>query len=434
MGTSIELTVDGVSLDYAKNHMGNNYGYLFQEKDLGRRTNEGIDYDHYRDDPELAEELAESELAFVRPLRRMTSRLAILGCSLDHARAEYEAIVAEAESIHDSLQDEELTEHLSFDEFCRLANLFPLNSLAVEYIDFDTENRSTVAEGRFAQHAEQFSRLPWTEKDDSFWSEASYLSAKVCILSPFSMLLVFALNLENAEAEVVWQFGPIVNAGWVERPAFSAGALRAQTVLVATEGASDARILRRVLDQMRPDVADFFRFIDGDERHHFWGTGNLVRFAEGLLRIDVQNRVLFLLDNDAEGVDAFRKLQELKMPSNLQSMVLPEIDELRSFPALGPDGMNICDINGRAAAIECYLDLHLPGYPAARVVWSNYKRELGVWQGTLEHKESYDRYFMNQDDKVLTSGAYDMSKLARVIDALIATVSRSTYSQASAAE
>jgi hypothetical protein len=221
----------------------------------------------------------------------------------------------------------------------------------------------------------------------------------------------------------MWQFGPIVNAGWVERSAFAAGAFRSQTVLIATEGAPDARILRRALDLLRPFVADFFCFIDGDERHHFWGTGNLVRFAEGLLRIDIQNQVLFLLDNDAEGVDAYRKLQELDMPGNLRSMVLPEIEELRSFPALGPEGLNNCDINGRAAAIECYLDLNLPDYPAARVIWSNYKRDIDAWHGALQHKEAYDRYFMKQNPETLASGSYDVSKLGVVLDALIAEVS-----------
>jgi hypothetical protein len=238
------------------------------------------------------------------------------------------------------------------------------------------------------------------------------------------MLRVFALGPENSEAEVTWQFGNIVNAGWVDRSSFAAGAQRTHAILVATEGASDARILRRALDLLRPDVADFFRFIDGEERHHFWGTGNLVKFAEGLVRIDIQNRVLFLLDNDAEGIDAYRKLQELKMPGNLRSMVLPTIAELRCFPALGPEGLNDCDINGRAAAMECYLDLNLPGYPSARVIWSNYKRDIDAWHGALEHKESYDRHFMKQNADTLASGAYDASKLTQVLDALIAEVSQ----------
>ncbi|NKW82758.1 hypothetical protein HGG72_25025 [Ochrobactrum pecoris] len=71
----------------------------------------------------------------------------------------------------------------------------------------------------------------------------------------------------------------------------------------------------------------------------------MVRFAEGLVRIDIQNQVLFLLDNDAEGVDAYRKLKELNMSANLRSMVLPDVEELRRFPALGPEGLSNCDIN-----------------------------------------------------------------------------------------
>jgi hypothetical protein len=85
------------------------------------------------------------------------------------------------------------------------------------------------------------------------------------------------------------------------------------------------------------------------------------------------------------------------MPGNMGLMLLPDIDELRSFPALGPEGLNHCDINGRAAAIECYLDLNLSEYPSAQVIWSNYKKDIDAWHGALEHKESYMRNFMKQD-------------------------------------
>lgn len=421
MGTEIELKVSGVSLDYAKNNMGNDYGFLFQEADLMRCRCDTINYDYYREHPDEEAELAESELGFVRPLSRVLPRLRVLGHTLEGARAEYQATLEGPHSLPDSLDPDEV---LTFEEFCSLANLYPLASLATKYIDFDTKEREVVAQGRFAAYASEFSRLPWTDNRVQYWSESSYLSEKICILSAPSMLQIFGQNPENADAEVMWQFGPIVSAGWVDRDAFRAGAERTQAILIATEGASDANILRRALDVLRPDVADFFRFIDGDERHHFWGTGNLVKFAEGLLRIDIQNQVLFLFDNDAEGVDAYRKLQALKMPGNMRSMLLPDIDELQSFPALGPEGLNACDINGRAAAIECYLDLDLNGYPPARVIWSNYKKDVDAWHGALEHKESYVRHFMKQDAVSLTTGTYDTSKLVRLLDAMIAEASR----------
>jgi hypothetical protein len=123
-------------------------------------------------------------------------------------------------------------------------------------------------------------------------------------------------------------------------------------------------------------------------------------------------------------VDAYRKLQDLKMPWNMRSMLLPDIDQLRRFPALGPEGLKNCDINGRAAAIECYLDLKLDGYPAARVIWTNYKKDVNAWQGALEHKESYTRHFTMQTDESLKTGAYDTSKLIAILDGLIAEAAR----------
>lgn len=425
MGTLIELTIEDVSLDYAKNWMGNDYGFLFQEADLKRRPHKNIDYEYYAEHPEEETDLAERELAFVRPLWRVLPRLGLAGHTLDVARAEYQALVEDAASQSDLLDNSERANApLNFEEFCSLANCYPLAGLATKYVGLDSKEWTAVAQGRFAAHATEFERIPWTENSDMYWSESSYLAAKLCILSAPSMLQIFSLNQENANAEVIWQFGPIVNAGWAERDSFGAGVGRNQSILVATEGASDVRILRRALDLLRPDVADFFRFIDADERHHFWGTGNLVKFAEGLLRIDIQNNVLFLLDNDAEGLDAFHKLQGIKMPGNMRSMLLPDIEEFRSFPALGPEGLNTCDINGRAAAIECYLDLNLKGYPPPQVIWSNYKKDIDAWHGALEHKESYMRHFMKQDTETLIASAYDRSKLDKLLDTLIAEASR----------
>lgn len=79
MGTSIELTVAGVSLDYSKNGMGFDWGHLFQAGDLTRRRVGQIDYDYYAQHPEEADELAVAEETFVRPLSRVLPRLSLLG-------------------------------------------------------------------------------------------------------------------------------------------------------------------------------------------------------------------------------------------------------------------------------------------------------------------------------------------------------------------
>lgn len=414
MGTAIELEVGDVSISYAKNHMGMDFGYLFQPGDQTRIKSGALNYDYYDEHPEERGKLVVHEAAFVRPLSRVLPRLLLSGSSIEGARSEYEAVITEARETAPYDEPPEQTDFLTFEEYCDLVRRYPLSSLGGG-AEFDDEEK---AKGRLATDKD-FARLPWTDNSDSYWSESSFFAAKLAILSPASMLQVFALNPDNLDAEVKWEFGPLVVAGWASCENFEPSARRMQKILIATEGASDARIIKRALEILCPDVADFFNFVDVDERHHFWGTGNLVKFAEGLLRIDVQNKVLFLFDNDAEGVDAFRKLNALKLPGNMRSMLLPDLDDFRNFPTRGPEGVGLSNINGRAAAIECYLDLNLPSFGPPQILWSNYKRDIDAWHGALEFKESYQRHFYNQAPETLLSGGYDLSKLLKLLDALI---------------
>jgi hypothetical protein len=421
MGTEIDLTINGIVLDWSKNSMGIDHGSLFQTGDLAYRRSGQIDYAYCA---ENHIDTTSAERAFVRPLARVLPRLDMLGYGFSGARVAYEEAVRQALQLARDITSVELpTDFMSFEEFVGICGRFPLASLGDQVIK--PADGASALPGCFAAHAEEIRRIP-TELDYYPWmreggrSERDFFGSAFCILDPYSMLQVLGADGRNADAELVWLYGTLVDNGWEEEASFVAGAPRQQRVLVATEGTSDARIVRRGLDALRPEIADFFRFIDVNESHPFWGTGSLIKFAEGLVRIDVQNRILFLLDNDAEGRDAERRMQALGMPTNMRAMVLPDHPSLRDFPSLGPQGMSSGDINGRAAAIECYLDLALPGCPPAKVVWSNYKKDVDAWQGALEHKGSYAKHFFEQTDEQLLGGGYDISKLEAVLDALVA--------------
>jgi hypothetical protein len=144
-----------------------------------------------------------------------------------------------------------------------------------------------------------------------------------------------------------------------------------------------------------------------------------MRWSGSPSNFDVQNQLVFLFDNDAEGYNAYRRLQRLTLPKNMRGMILPELDAFRAFPARGPEGIGTADINRRAAAIECYLDVALAGYPPAKVVWTNYKREIDSYHGALEYKESYTKAFLNQTRETLSAGGYDVTKLRAVLDAIV---------------
>jgi hypothetical protein len=424
LGTAITLDVAGMSVTFSKNHRGIDHGSIFQEQDRKALKSDQVDYDWYGNEGEGPTPF---EMAFTRPLRQVVSRLELLGFNLERVRREYDAVAQSWVEERRSLQDDDdgpIPDLMSFAEFVAFATAHSLDSLDDTFVwDLDEASDEASKEkirGRFA--GMQFDRIPKYESYDihQAYSERSFFGQLVNILHPYSVLRLLAEAKGNEDAPVVWQYGPLVQAGWATDREFVPHARRTETFLIATEGSSDVHILKRALALLRPGIADFFRFIDVSESHPFSGTGNLVKFAEGLAKINVQNQVVFVFDNDAEGLEAHQRLSTLTLPANMRGIMLPELEAFRVFPAQGPEGLRNSDINRRAAAIECYLDLDVGGHSSAKVHWTNYKKGLGVYQGALENKESYIKEFLKQTSDTLADGSYDVRKIEAVLDVLIA--------------
>ena len=135
-------------------------------------------------------------------------------------------------------------------------------------------------------------------------------------------------------------------------------------------------------------------------------------FTKGLISISVQNNVVVLYDNDAEGVSSYRRTIALNVPDNMRILKLPDLEVFQDFDTVGPSGTHLSDINGRAAAIECYLDVG----SQAVVRWNNYRKDLDVYHGNLENKGEVMKAFLGQLD---TDGNYDFTKITKVVDMLI---------------
>lgn len=422
MGTEILLNVGGMTVDWCKNMRGIDHGPLYQDQDRKRLVCEQIDYAY------LGQEKSPAKFdeSFTRPLGAMVSRLEMLGFCLETVRRGYDAATREwredrlalADLLEANGENEKIPEPMSFDEYLAFVRAHPIDSLSDEFIEDDNFDGVKKFESRFG--SSQLARIPSDSEGKSWaYSEKSYFGAVVGFLDPYTTLRLLAECQENQGLTVDWQYGPLVESGWATIDEFIPCARRRQTFLIATEGSSDVHILTHAIKLLRPEVADFFRFIDVSERHPFSGTGGLVKFAEGLAKIDVQNKIIFLFDNDAEGVEALKSVRRFKLPSNMSTLVLPSLEEFEQFPAQGPDGIKSSNINGRAAAIECYLDLNLPQYGPAKVVWTNYKQESGVYQGALEYKESYSKHFFDQTGGTILAGNYNVRKIERVLDALM---------------
>ncbi len=420
MGTEITLDVENVTLTYSKNHRGMDHGSLFLESDRVPVRGDQLDYDYYEDqdaDPTAAEKL------FTRLLKNVVPRLELLGFNLNRVRREYELVAENWREERQAIFDDEDTKRppdlMDFAEFCAFATEYPLSDLDDSFILGAGGDEAEKIRGRFAKTP--VDRIPrHSAYDVHAYSERSYFGGLVNIMHPYSVLRILAEKKANENAPVVWQYGPLVQAGWATEKEFRSGARRTETFLIATEGSSDVHVLKHALALLRPEIADFFRFIDVSESHPFSGTGNLVRFAEGLAKIDVHNQVLFLFDNDAEGLHAQQRLSRLTLPSNMRGAMLPEIEMFRAFLAQDPEGLRNADINRRAAAIECYLDLNVGDHAEAKILWTNYKKELEVYQGALEYKEFYAKEFLKQTTETIANGSYDSSRMKIVLDLIIA--------------
>jgi hypothetical protein len=96
----------------------------------------------------------------------------------------------------------------------------------------------------------------------------------------------------------------------------------------------------------------------------------------------------------------------------MRVLKLPDLPEFQKFETVGPSGHHRADINGRGAAIECYLDVG--SSPVVR--WNNYNRELGVYHGEIVGKTDVIRRFHAVSDP---KENYDFAKISVVLDMII---------------
>lgn len=391
----ITLALGKLEVDWGKNNFFKDHGCLFQDSDLKE-----VPTYYAGDDWPEGEPIVEFDQGFGKPLRELLDRLKLLGYTLKSAEHHYK----ELHKLH-GIEDE----ILPFDTLRRALADVDVTRVSGNYgEDYDPgEFVGKEILDRLGLRSERYS--PGGQFDH--WEIDLLLEN----FSPYAGLRLLAENKANLDLDVTWDFSPLVETGWAAREEFTAGVVPDNRFLIVTEGSSDAKILEHAIALLRPHVADFFDFVDMEEGYPFSGSGNLYRFTKGLVSIGIQNNTVIVYDNDAEGVSKLDATSALTLPTNVRAMKLPELDDFKTFVTEGPTGRSNADINLRAAAIECYLDLAQPGLPEPVVRWSSFNNQAGVYQGELEHKTQFMKKFLATRPPV---EGYDMSKVERILDAL----------------
>lgn len=391
MDSILTLGLGRLEIDWAKKYYYTNHSKLFLPGDV-----KPLSYYYFDSDTESVRE--ELKLGLARPLRSVKRRLELLGYTLSKAEQHFEDLLRESDHFE--------VPRVSFDEFAGALVAADVNKITLDPWFMDHSRgyfaaRSILGDPEFTKTAKNLKGL------------SRFVGIFFEDLDQYFTLRLLAENPANLDVEVQWRFADLVEDGLAEDSSYYEGLRQCDRYLIVTEGSSDGAIIRKALELLRPDIADFFDFVDMSEKYPFTGTGNLLRFCQGLAQIRVQNNVLVIFDNDAAGLDAQRRVEQLQLPANMLVVRLPDLPECRLFRTTGPNGSSQENINGRAVSIELFLDLRKGPQPCVR--WTSYVPSIDKYQGELVDKGRYTKQFLKS--RCLQQD-YDTSKLELLLDHL----------------
>lgn len=385
----ITLDINGMYIDIGKNRGFVDHSVLFQPTDL-------LEIPYY-----YADNYVEEKEGFQRSLAEVCQRLDLLGFS-EHQLNIY---------FQDNLEEWLIWESgskLSFDTFKHLLANVDLTILISDQKKKGLSFCEAVSSSIFNSDLAEI--LPAEEFDHHSLTE--FLE----YLNPYLILRLLALNATSQNLIVEWRFSDIVENGWVERDEIVHELEIKHKIMIITEGTTDVFVLKRTIEELYPAISDFFYFIDMEKNYPFKGAGSLANFCMGLAKLQIQNKILVIFDNDVAGNESFAKLSAINKPSNIHFMKLPELPEFNNIPTVGPSGESVQDINGSAVAIESFLDESKLSEDLKKIRWTSYNAKQNKYQGELEGKNDIHDNFKAAD---LKSPTYNTAKLESLVDHIL---------------
>lgn len=384
MGSYISLGVGELELDWGKNFGFRDYSKLFLPSDK-----KDIPYYYAADEVIL-------KPGYSTSLGRVKNRLELLGYSLQTLSSHFQ-------DHNDNYPDYLEQPEISFETMLSIFSKINIADYKNKKEDGDYDLGEYVIENIFLNETfkDLKEHIDIKDKDIGAYFEN---------LDPLFTLRLLIENPNNLEMNLEWRTQDVIDGGWTNEKEIFVGVEEADKFLIVTEGSSDTFIIKKSLELLKPDILDFFTFVDMEDNYPFTGTGNLYRFCQGLTSIRIQNKTLVLFDNDLEGVDKFNKTNNLNLPRQMKIMKLPELEEFTNFLTVGPTGETSENINGKAVAIECFLDL---SKSKPKIRWTNYNKDFDAYQGSLENKDNYVREFKRVKN---ANDDYDFTKLTKLLD------------------
>ena len=289
----IFLSVGGLEIDWGKNRGYTDYSALYQPTDLKKVPYYYVDIKTERDFIEYKDGLS-------KPFNEIIDRIELLGHTSEACKCEFDYL---------SRLNDFNTGLFAFKNLQKAIAELDISKISKRYDD-DHDF------GKFFRR-EIFPKLNLAK----YANDPHHAEFHACYamenLSAFTVLQLLKCNPIANELTVDWSFADLEYGGWVNREEIICGPQTSDKFLIITEGSSDAKILKHALHLIKPHIEDFFDFIDMEEGYPFTGSGNLVRFIKGLTSFSVQNNIIVLFDNDAEGVYGYNSCKNLNLKNNI---------------------------------------------------------------------------------------------------------------------
>ena len=168
--------------------------------------------------------------------------------------------------------------------------------------------------------------------------------------------------------------------------------------IILTEGITDIKTLKKALHVIYPKLESNVRFLDtsfGPETN----AAAIVKMIKSFAAAGINNRILAILDNDAAASEAMTNLPR-NLPKNIKVIQYPELDLMKSYPTIGPQGEINMNVNGLAGSIEMYMgkDILIGNDGNLELVqWGGYMNRVKKYQGSLINKDAVGSRFKGKD-------------------------------------
>ncbi len=241
-------------------------------------------------------------------------------------------------------------------------------------------------------------RLEEISESGPLWDPLARLALQLDALVPTAVWV----DLSNAFHEHGFDLSRTLIENLEAEQIAYASVLDAQSpIIILTEGKTDQRIISAAMRAFYPEFAEAYQFMEFDAFRVEGGASPLTKMVKAFAGIRIQSRMLAIFDNDAAGAEALSSLNAIKLPKNLRTMSLPDLNLARSYPTEGPEGLRRMDVNGSACAIELYLgrDSLIDANGQLRTVrWTQYAERVQRYQGEVSGKAEVTAKFLKSLD------------------------------------